>query len=221
MRLQDSTFSTVADVPDLCRSRASSISSVSTLSSINSDCPCCCDFLVAAVVPPVVSAIPPVAAVPPAVAAVLPAFAAAPPFFTAIPPAAIAVPTSTFTFHIPLPQTTRPFANVPIQDRTNTTGRPSPTVPGQRRKKQRRRTRKEGEPAHQTERVKRNPSARTTSQKERREAGRKKKAISQAIPTVADWARLDRSWVRELSGNAYTLDDIRSMGLKIVSWDGM
>ena len=71
------------------------------------------------------------------------------------------------------------------------------------------------------ERVKRNPPAQTTGRKERREARRKKKAISQAIPTFADWAGLDRSQVGELSGNLYTLDDIRSMGLKVVSWDGM
>ena len=74
---------------------------------------------------------------------------------------------------------------------------------------------------HQAKRLKRNPPVRTTSRKERMQEGRKKKAVGQAVRTSTDWTQLQRSRLVEPPNKAHTLGDIKSMGLRIVSWDGV
>jgi hypothetical protein len=51
--------------------------------------------------------------------------------------------------------------------------------------------------------------------------GRQKKAASEAVHTAVSWAELQGSRMEDLSNKLYALEEVRLMGLKVVSWDRM
>ena len=144
-----------------------------------------------------------------------PSFLHPPPSPTANAPP---VPRVSFTF---LSEPRLPPVNSPIKDRTNIVQGSPFAAPSQQTKKRRRRAPKEGEPTQQAKRLKKNPPVRDTSRKERMEHGRKKKAARQAVQTSTGWAKLRRSRLVKPSNKAHTLEDVRLMGLRVVSWDGV
>lgn len=88
-------------------------------------------------------------------------------------------------------------------------------------KKRRRRIPKEGKPSHQSKRLKRNPPVRTMNRKGSLEEKRRKKAAANAVHTASDWTTLRTSRKVDLTERVYTLEEVKSLGLTVVSWDGM